>query len=1152
LALKLPLQAAATRLWVLVPLAIVLGLGPSRRALAEMAPQCQPAQSLRLSAEPPPPGTDAPPRGIQSELRLAAVAGTYLRFVITSGYDLLVVRQLRLDGSLVERVELQADADEPSHLSWIVTTPGVYVFAVAPAAPASPAAGAYAIALEEERPVGACDEARLRVERAVAAAFRLLQPGAKAAPAAVREEIARTAADADAVGELATKVVAQLDAGRAEKILKEAGAADLFQSTLALAVEIGDFRSEAVALENLADPSSAGDADAERALEITRGHGFESLQASLRMWQSDRRDSNGDLAGAAEELRQALASQWRTGDLNDQSWTLSRLGSLQRRLGDSARSRSYLDVAFERAEAAADRAGQADVLVESALLAIDLGELQAASDDLKSAHCLLASAATREEAETAARVLERQALLDLYLGETDKARGEFTDAIAAFEALRLPADLAEAHLGLGAAWQAANQRGSALANFQQAFDLIEANSITGDARAQALYLLGKANLEEQTSKAIAELQEALRLLGAAASVRHAQVGLELARAYSQAGHAEAAETAFREAIDLAAEAHAPVVEAAAQAGLARAELARGELAVARTAIERAIRLTEDLRAAVIDADQRVSFLASRRGYFEVDVDVLMRLDQLEPGAGHDREAFAASERARARGLLDLLAIQEVKVGEIVPADLKLRQQEIDDRIAVLQTRLLSSASLIRKSGQDPKEALADLERALAGAEEDETNLAVEADRRRPGYLEVRAPRPQALIEVQRLLDAKTAFLEYFVGKEASYLFVVTQDGLYAHKLPAPKERLARLAGDLAAAVRQESRLHARDFADAAYDLYSVAVLPAAAELAGTPRWIVAPDGPLYTVSFDALLTEPARGATAPRPYLIRRHTVSYAPSASVLAQLLGGRRRAASAPSEAKLFVGFGDPTPPLAADGADNGGEGCPGPAQDHIGALGAGGDLRGAPASAASGGGHVGGAVPARLAALPAAREEVCGISRLFPAGTTAVFLGAGASEENVKRSALVASARNLHFATHGLLDEVHPNRSGLQLAHAAGSREDGLLQVREVFNLELQADLVVLSACSSGQGKEVSGEGLIGMTRAFLYAGAASVVATLWAVDDSSTSSLMVEFYRQLLATGDKADALRQAKLALLDSPQYSHPHYWAPFVLIGRQL
>jgi CHAT domain-containing protein/tetratricopeptide (TPR) repeat protein len=1118
-----PQGTAAARLRLLVPVTLCMGLAALGCAYAEPA---------------------APQSG-RAELRLEAGAATYLRFVITPGYDRLVIRQLRADGALVEAVELQDDADQPAHLSWIVSAAGVYRFTVSPREEGE-SAGVYAVALEEQRPAGECDIVRLRAERAVAAArLQLMQPGGD--PVAAQEALKRAEADAATVGELHAIVAAQLEMGRAAARLHAADAAGRYEKALALAREIDDRQAQAVALEALAhfvqdrprDAAGAATSEAaedgeaaRRAFDLEVALGALSAQADSRQWRGYRRQMRGDIAAAIAEYQLALAAQWRTGNVRGQAWTLTQLGVLHGMQGDAARARSCLELGFERARAAGDRAGQAAALRQSALLNIDFGDLQAASDDYRRAYALLSVAATPDEKAEAALALHGRGTTYLYLGEPGKARKDFAAVIDAFEALRQPDGRASAYLGMGAAWQAENQPALALTNFAKALEIIDANGLQG-MRALALYLLGKAHAETQPVEAVAELERALSMEAAAPPVQQAQT--ELAR--SRAGQAAAAASAFRRAIELAG--RAPVVEAAAQAGLAREERASGELEAARLAIERAIRLTEELRAAVIRPDQRVSFLASRREYFETYVDLLMRLDRRDPGVGHAAEAIAASEQARARGLLDLLARQQVDLGAIVPGDLKVRQQEIGDRIAALQTRLLSPSQNLPIAG------VRRVEGDLAAAEEEERDLAAEVDRRRPGYAEVRVARPLALARIQRLLDARTAFLEYFVGTDGSYLFVVTPQSLNAYALP-PRHDLEILVGRVASAVQEETRLRGRHFAADAFALYRLLVLPAAADLSGRPRLIIAPDGPLNALSFETLLTQAVPEATLPRrdlPYLIRQRSVSYVPSASVLAQLLGERRAPATAGGEARLFVGFGDPGASNPEAGAAAAAD-CAGVAPDA--ALAAGETHPRAPGDPREAGPR-----PQGLPPLPAAHDEVCRIASLFPAGRAAVFLGAEATEENVKQSALVASARTLHFASHGLLDEQQPERSGLQLARGgAGSREDGLLQVREVFNLELQADLVVLSACRTGLGKEVSGEGLLGMTRAFLYAGAASVVVSLWPVDDDSTSDLMVHFYRHLLAFGDRAEALRQAKLDLLDDSPYSHPYFWAPFILIGR--
>jgi CHAT domain-containing protein len=577
-------------------------------------------------------------------------------------------------------------------------------------------------------------------------------------------------------------------------------------------------------------------------------------------------------------------------------------------------------------------------------------------------------------------------------------------------------------------------------------------------------------------------------------VRRAQILVELAHAYSQAGNLAAADSALHRALQLSG--RAPVVEAAAQAGLTRLERDRGDLGAARSAIERALAITERMRAGVMRPDQRVAFLASRRSYYELYVDLLMRLHRREPGAGHDAEALAASEQARARGLLDLLAKERVDLRHGMPEDLSRREMAIGERIARLQTRLWSTSLALSDA------EVGGLRRDLAQAEEDEKELAGEIRRRQPAYAAVREPHALSLPAIQRLLDERTALLEFFVGKASSYLFVVTRGGLAVHPLP-PGGQLVALVERVRAAVDHASRLRARRYAADAYELYRLLLMPAAAELRDKPRLILSPDGPLYSLSFEVLLTGPVEGSAAARrdlPFLLRDRSVSYIPSASVLAQLLAQGQPSELATDKGKLFVGFGDPE------------------------------------------------AGPSR--SLPAARDEVRRIASLFPAEQTATFLGPEASEENVKTSAAVKSARHLHFATHGELDESTPERSGLRLAHTDATAGDGLLQVREVFNLELHADLVVLSACQTGMGKEVSGEGLIGMTRAFLYAGAASVVVSLWQVDDESTADLMVSFYRHLERTGDKSEALRLAKLDLIDRSPYFQPYYWAPFILIGQ--
>lgn len=189
-------------------------------------------------------------------------------------------------------------------------------------------------------------------------------------------------------------------------------------------------------------------------------------------------------------------------------------------------------------------------------------------------------------------------------------------------------------------------------------------------------------------------------------------------------------------------------------------------------------------------------------------------------------------------------------------------------------------------------------------------------------------------------------------------------------------------------------------------------------------------------------------------------------------------------------------------------------------------------------------------KFAPLPNTRAEVNGISGLYPSGASVVHLGAQASESNLKSEDL-SHYKRIHFATHAILDEENPLRSGIVLTLPGAKGEDGILQPREIMDLDIRADLVVLSACETALGKTVRGEGMVGLTRACFYAGVPRLVVSQWQVSDIGTAKLMKSFYRHMQDGKDPGRALRDAKVEMLHSgvPSYSHPYYWAPFILAG---
>jgi len=298
--------------------------------------------------------------------------------------------------------------------------------------------------------------------------------------------------------------------------------------------------------------------------------------------------------------------------------------------------------------------------------------------------------------------------------------------------------------------------------------------------------------------------------------------------------------------------------------------------------------------------------------------------------------------------------------------------------------------------------------------------------------------------------------------------------------------------------------------------------------------VIVADDALHRLPFGVLLRSGQESRVNRMPFLARDYAVNYAPSASVFAALNDRvNQQAPERPGAMKQLLAFADPDY-----------------APETSGPLGV------AVRSAFGGDGQW------RLERLAGSRNEVEAIARLYPEDAVKLFLGKDANEENAKDEGRLSEYRILHFAAHGLLNEQRPQFSGLILSlpsrpegesgasdsPGAGARGDGLLQAYEIFNLKLRAELVVLSACETGLGKLVNGEGLMGLTRSFFHAGAPTVVASLWKVADGSTATLMTRFHRHLIGGKGKAEALRQAQLEMI--LEGKHPYYWAAFVLIGK--
>ena len=519
---------------------------------------------------------------------------------------------------------------------------------------------------------------------------------------------------------------------------------------------------------------------------------------------------------------------------------------------------------------------------------------------------------------------------------------------------------------------------------------------------------------------------------------------------------------------------------------------------ALAAIEKTIEIIDKQRVSISHFDSRASYFASVHQYYALYVHILMLLHQQEPAAGFAEKAFDASERSKVRSLLDLVTTSS----QDAPCDELLAQQlntEKDQDDAVKRVNLVTTAS--------------------AGS-------------------------TLTMAEVQEQLESDdTVLAEYALGDEKSYLWTIGRQSVTSHELP-PAQQIKRLveayrrsllppawkAGESAAEYQARARVIDNQLQVSGQQLSRWLLGP----LTGTQakRILIVPDGSLQYLPFAALPFPGAAGRAKP---LVSAREIVTLPSASVLAGL---RRAAANKRSPTATAAIFADPV--FEPDDPRVSGSQARAAKKD---------ESRPAALTRAIQDLGKGSYIPR----LTASRDEANAIATVLrardPRGVR-VALDFDANRNFVVAEGLT-QFRLLHFATHGLVDTRYPERSGLilSLIDKHGRKGDGYLRLNDVYNLKLSADLVVLSACESALGQDLSSEGIIGLPRAFLHAGAKSVIASLWKVNDQATAKLMADLYARIERGETPSSALRSAQLDMVNDDQWSKPYYWAAFVLQG---
>jgi CHAT domain-containing protein/Tfp pilus assembly protein PilF len=1072
--------------------ALVTGCASSPPAApkAQAAPAAAPLLKTGVAVE-----RDLPPGG-RDELQLDLKAGLYVRLLFDAkGLD-LDARWVGPGGETVARLE-----SSDGYLSAITASAGPYRFAVAPLDPKT--GGRYRLILEVLRASEAGDADRVDADAGLAEAIHLRSDGSygegiKKAETALGlcRKVRDRRCEFEALYEIGNSYISQ--GGRDSALL-------FYGQALKAAEAAADRRDQARVLAALGavltqsqkpDDAESARPSLEQALQIWQEAGDSYRQSGVLYNLAVGRYSLGRFDEAIEIYQKALSLTDPAGALASKLW--NGLGNVYTSRGESLKALECFDTALRIAEKTLDKGAEAAALTSAGKIYQRRGEPQKALRNFQRALEINQSDPGLKTNE--GKVLLLMGSVNVGLGQIDDAAAEYQKALGYFQADREEGSIATALWTIGRVDLARERPEEALEHLGEALEIATRMKILRT-QGSVLHEIGVARLKlRQFSQAERSLEAALPLLQQTDRLGEALTRQALAKAYLEQGDLARADSFLREALEIADDVGASLDRSTIHYDLARLQRRQNHLPEALSEIEQAIKILEAVRSNISEDRLRTSFFASRRPYYDFWVDLLMDLDGRNPGQGYKDKALAASDKGRARGLLDLLTQERVELKRGIDPELRTREAEARARLTQIQNDLIDERSKLKRPP-----FIEALEGRLEEADREQRDIEAEIKLRFPLYYQLQYPSSLERGEIQRLLPSRdSALLEYSLGEQGSYLFVVTAEGLAVHPLALSQREISEQIGSLGTGFRPGSLPFA--YRQAAFKLYQALIAPARDELAGKHHLLIAPDGILSYLPFDALLTHQGQDGTGGLPYLLYDFSISYIPSASVLSSLSLQRPPVTASGETALRFLGFAPDYGPASAREAKRSADSPSGP-----------------------------------LPELAAARREVEDIARRYRPGEKKIYLGPDASKENVERSPLIAD--RVHFAGHGLVDEEHPENSALVLS-------DGPLRVSDIFNLELKADLVVLSACKTA-GKQVTGEGLVGLARAFLYAGSPSVVVTLWQVVDSPTSDLMNGFYENLDRVVDKAEALRQAKIGLIRRKgRLALPYYWAPFVLVGK--
>jgi CHAT domain-containing protein len=569
-------------------------------------------------------------------------------------------------------------------------------------------------------------------------------------------------------------------------------------------------------------------------------------------------------------------------------------------------------------------------------------------------------------------------------------------------------------------------------------------------------------------------------------------------------------------------------EAVTLSNIAAAKRDRGNLTEALTNIETALKIIEDLRTKISSPELRTSYFASVQNYYQFYIDLLMELHKTNRKSGYDTKAFEASERSRARTLLELLQEANANIREGVSPELLQKERSLQQQLDALEKRRIEVLSPTNQTPQQETELEQQRQTLFAQYQ----NIQAQIRTTSPRYAALTQPQPLTVSQIQQhILDDNTILLQYSLGNDRSYLWALTKTSITSYELPkrADIETTAKIFRN--AVTAPSSRNKPNQVAKANDAISQMILQPVAAQL-GQKRLLIVGDGVLNYLPFAAL-SLPVKSGENRNPPLIVDHEIVLLPSVSTLGIL---RQNYNDRQPPNRTLAILADPVFSANDERVKNSSSAT---TQQAVEAAN--------PGLSRSRGNKTG-----QFERLNFTRKEAQIIQALFPANSRSESLDFAASRATATNPNL-SEYKIIHFATHGFANSDYPELSGLvmSLVDEKGNPLNGFLRITDIFNLKLAADLVVLSACQTGMGQNIQGEGLVGLTRGFMYAGAQRVVVSLWTVDDEGTATLMSSFYQGMLQKGLRpAAALRAAQLEIWKQEKWKSPYYWAAFTLQGE--